>query len=70
MAYATARADLQSLQMAGLLVQSKSGKQKLLYFRAEDFAQRLAELKNQPLSVTIAPRPVQQPDTFFSAVSR
>ena len=47
-AYATARADLQGIQAAGLLVQSKSGKQKLLYLRAEDFDQKLAELKSRP----------------------
>lgn len=44
--YATARADLQGLQAAGLLVLGKVGKQKLLYFRATDFEAQLVRLRS------------------------
>ncbi|RZJ87780.1 MAG: Fic family protein, partial [Hymenobacter sp.] len=44
-AYATARADLIGLEQLNLLTAGKAGKQKLLYFRADDFDQQLAKLK-------------------------
>lgn len=44
-AYATARADLMGLEVLKLLVAGKMGKQKLVYFRADDFDQQLAKLK-------------------------
>ena len=44
-AYATARADLLGLLELHLLVQGRVGKQKLVYFRADDFDQQLAKLK-------------------------
>ena len=44
-AYATARADLQGLEELGLLVAGKVGKQKLLYFRADNFDQKLATMR-------------------------
>lgn len=44
-AYATARTDLLGLQELGLLVPGLVGKQKLLYFRAEDFDQKLKAMK-------------------------
>ncbi|MGI4737724.1 MAG: Fic family protein [Janthinobacterium lividum] len=47
-AYATARADLISLEELGLLTPAKIGKQKLLYFRAEDFDQKLRALQSKP----------------------
>lgn len=46
-AYATARADLLGLQELGLLVPGKAGKQKLLYFRADDFDQKLTSIKGE-----------------------
>ena len=47
-AYATARGDLIGLEELGLLVLGKIGKQKLVYFRAEDFDQRLRALQSKP----------------------
>lgn len=43
--YQTARTDLMGLEELGLLEKKRIGKQKLLYFRAEDFDQQLAKLK-------------------------
>ncbi|RZJ62353.1 MAG: Fic family protein [Hymenobacter sp.] len=53
-AYATARADLQGLEEVGLLVAGKVGKQKILYFRAEDFDQKLAAMKGERRSATVS----------------
>lgn len=61
-AYATARADLLGLQALGLLVPGLMGKQKLLYFRAEDFDQKLAAMKSagQRTGRHVTPDPSQQ----------
>ena len=47
-AYATARADLMGLEELGLLMSAKIGKQKLLYFRAEGFDQKLRAFQTKP----------------------
>lgn len=46
--YQTARTDLMVLEELGLLEKRRSGKQKLLYLRANDFDQRLTDLKSRP----------------------
>lgn len=43
--YQTARTDLMRLEELGLLAKRLAGKQKIFYFRAEDFDQQLAKLK-------------------------
>lgn len=44
-AYQTARTDLIGLEELQLLEKRRVGKQKLLYFRADDFDQQLSKLK-------------------------
>ena len=48
-AYQTARTDLIGLEDLKLLEKRRVGKQKLLYFRAEDFDQRLNQLRSHPV---------------------
>ena len=43
--YETARTDLMGLEEIGLLEKRRIGKQKIVYFRADDFDQQLARLK-------------------------